>query len=219
MTRILISVEGQTEETFVRDLLKPHLDRLGVFLQPVVLATKRPSGGGKYRGGLTSWKQARAELVRLLTDTSVLVTTMYDLYALPGDFPGRQMASGRSPRERVQAVQHAVDSEIGSARLRSYVQLHEFESLVLSCAGLLGDRSGDERVGELLEQQVQAAGGPEFVNDGPTTAPSKRIASSWPGYVKTLDGPAVLAEAGLASIRVACPHFDEWITWLEQQAG
>ncbi|MEI2818518.1 MAG: DUF4276 family protein [Microthrixaceae bacterium] len=100
MTRILISVEGQTEVIFVRDLLKPHLDRLGVFLQPVVLATKRLSGGGKYRGGLTSWKQARAELVRLLTDTSVLVTTMYDLYALPGDFPGRQMATGRSPRER-----------------------------------------------------------------------------------------------------------------------
>ncbi len=36
----------------------------------------------------------------------------------------------------------------------------------------------------------------------------------WPGYVKTLDGPAIAAEAGLEVLQMACPHFGEWVSWL-----
>jgi hypothetical protein len=37
----------------------------------------------------------------------------------------------------------------------------------------------------------------EPVNDGVSTAPSKRIASAYPQYVKTIDGFLVITEAGL----------------------
>jgi hypothetical protein len=65
------------------------------------------------------------------------------------------------------------------------------------------------------DRRVSECGAPELVNDGVRTAPSRRIQAALPTYRKTLDGPAVLEEIGLAGIRSACPHFDEWVTWLE----
>ena len=34
MSRVLVFVEGQTEETFVRDLLVPYFAPLGIYLTP-----------------------------------------------------------------------------------------------------------------------------------------------------------------------------------------
>ena len=41
MTRLLMRVEGQSEEIFVKQTLAPHLADHGVFVQPLVLWTKR----------------------------------------------------------------------------------------------------------------------------------------------------------------------------------
>ena len=56
---------------------------------------------------------------------------------------------------------------------------------------------------------------PEFVNDGVDTAPSKRILGAYPQYRKTVDGPLVVREAGLDTIRSSCPHADDWLRELE----
>lgn len=37
MTRLLMLVEGQSEEIFVKQTLAPHLADHGVFVQPIVL--------------------------------------------------------------------------------------------------------------------------------------------------------------------------------------
>jgi hypothetical protein len=113
MTRVLISVEGPTEEAFCRDVLGPHLSALGVYVTSVTLTTKRNADGSKFTGGVTGWDQIRH----------------------------------------------------------------------------------------------------------PNTAPSKRLIATWPGYVKTIDGPAIAREAGLALIRTACPHFGTWLGWLESLAN
>lgn len=77
MRKVLVSVEGQTEETFIREVLSRHLAGYGVHLIPVVLSTKRVKQGNKFRGGLVSYEQARGELVHLLRDSSAAaVTTM-----------------------------------------------------------------------------------------------------------------------------------------------
>jgi hypothetical protein len=56
---------------------------------------------------------------------------------------------------------------------------------------------------------------PEMVNDGTETAPSKRILSVYPQYLKTVYGPLVIADAGLDSIRQRCPHADRWLRTIE----
>jgi hypothetical protein len=40
MKRVLISVEGQTEETFVREILSHHLWNRNIFPIPIIVSTK-----------------------------------------------------------------------------------------------------------------------------------------------------------------------------------
>ena len=70
---------------------------------------------------------------------------------------------------------------------------------------------GDGVLAEKLAQQVIDAGNPELINDGPATAPSKRLLAAYPAYNKTQDGPLAIAELGLPALRSQCPHLDTWL--------
>lgn len=79
MSRVVLLVEGQTEEAFVNELLAPHYWALGVFLTPIIIST---SPGNK--GGVVSYGKVRHQVVRLCREHhAAQVTTMFDLYALP----------------------------------------------------------------------------------------------------------------------------------------
>ncbi len=69
-----------------------------------------------------------------------------------------------------------------------------------------------------LNKLVDEFGGPERVNDGENTAPSKRIIAKIPDYEKAKHtaGPLIAAAIGLTAIRDKCPHFSSWITKLEK---
>jgi hypothetical protein len=88
MSRVLILVEGQTEELFIKEHLSPYLAARGLFLEkPVILPTKKLSGQPFFKGGITSYRQVRNSLRNLLNDSNArLITTMLDYYGLPDDF-------------------------------------------------------------------------------------------------------------------------------------
>ncbi|MFI7425271.1 DUF4276 family protein [Nonomuraea sp. NPDC049684] len=44
------------------------------------------------------------------------------------------------------------------------------------------------------------------------TAPSKRLLRLYPRYRKTSDGPLVIAEIGINTMRNACLHADAWFS-------
>ena len=71
---------------------------------------------------------------------------------------------------------------------------------------------------EALQREIMGLS-PEDVNDGPDTAPSKRLERLLPGYSKPLHGPLATEGAGLAALREACPRFDGWVRRLESLAG
>lgn len=60
-----------------------------------------------------------------------------------------------------------------------------------------------------------AESGPEMVDDGVDTAPSKRIMNVYPKYAKTFDGPLVISDIGLDEIRRQCPHANRWLSAIE----
>ena len=83
--------------------------------------------------------QARGDITRWMAEQSgpdVRFTTMFDLFRLPGDFPGYG-APAAGPQQRVDALQDAMLDDIGDERLLPYIQLHEFEALVLSAPEML----------------------------------------------------------------------------------
>ena len=62
-----------------------------------------------------------------------------------------------------------------------------------------------------LQEIRKAFDSPEHIDDGTKTAPSKRICSIFPGYVKTSFGLLIAKTIGLAKMRDECCHFDSWI--------
>ena len=82
MSRLLVHVEGQTEEAFVAKLLAPHLYEFGFTSVSARLFGNAQQGSR--RGGIVGWKTASSSiLIHFKTDAGSLATTMVDYYALP----------------------------------------------------------------------------------------------------------------------------------------
>ena len=216
MRRILISVEGQTEETFVREVLARHLWRHEVDPMPVLISTKIVKSGPSFKGGLTSYERTKKEILRLLRDTdAAAVTTMYDLYGLPQDFPGYQSRPARDGYAKVEHLESALNRDIDHCRFRAYLQLHEFEALLfVDPERTAAQFPASGHVGTLREIRA-AVSSPEEIDDHPDTAPSKRLLALFPGYQKALHGSLITIQVGLEQIRRECSHFDGWLEWLE----
>ncbi len=60
-----------------------------------------------------------------------------------------------------------------------------------------------------------------MIDDGPHSAPSKRIIAELPDYgdAKSAVGPQVAELIGLEVIRRKCPHFAAWLSRLEKLGG
>ncbi len=219
MRHLHILCEGQTEEAIARDVMEPHFSALGVWVSWSIFTTKRPAGGPALKGGISGWPRLERELQLLLQDSSMTVlTTMFDYYAFPPGAPGMAARPRGSPHDRVRHVESAMAEAIGDKRFLPNLVLHEIEAWVLAECGRLGRLMGDERPAVELERAVQLESGPELVDDGVDTAPSKRIMNAYPQYTKTVDGPLVIADAGLDSIRSACPHMDDWLREVEARS-
>jgi hypothetical protein len=220
MIRINCIVEGQTEETFVKECLAPSLGQTGHFLSARCVETGRKRGK-VFRGGLLSYQKARADIVAWLKhDQSAFVTTMFDYYRLPDDFPGYKFATGKQkPAEKANILESALAADICSDRFVPYIQMHEFEGLLFSDAAVM------ESVLKPLPRKISRVAlsdirnqydTPEHINDGPETAPSKRLLSMYTGYDKILHGSLIASRIGLSTIQKECETFDRWIGRMQQ---
>ncbi len=213
--RVYVTVEGYTELEFVKALLVPHLTERALDVRPRVVTTNRKLGA---RGGVLSFGQVKGDLSRLMSEdhaTETRFTTMVDIYALPDTFPGRTV--GGTAVDRARAMERAWAEQMNDARFMPYLQLHEFEALLFCELDLLEKRlDGSARGLTALKRQV-AGLAPEDIDDGPTTAPSKRIIEHVPAYAraKRRVGAATAVEIGLNKLRANCPHFGAWVTMLE----
>ena len=210
MSRIYLLVEGQTEEAFVRELLGPHYARIGLYLTPIIVST---SPG--YKGGVVSYAKIKPQIVRLCRqDSGAHVSTMFDLYALPTDFPGKALAAYPSQSSGALKAQHLeaeLLKDITELNFIPNLLVHEFEALLFAQPEKFSEWTDDAKV----VSSLSAAGAPEDINDSPQTAPSKRLLDAMPAYQKTFHGPLIACEIGLDVMRQACPHFHAWLQKLE----
>jgi hypothetical protein len=220
--RVLILVEGQTEERFVKDVLGPAFWEKKLFFQATILVTKRVKAGPNFKGGVTNFARFEKDTRRLLASASEgLVTTMLDFYRLPLDFPGmRSLAPNWVPLRRVIHVEKAIAWHFGSPKnLIPFLALHEFEAWLFSSPDELPRVMTESRKQPQFAAICNSVATPEEINERPQFAPSKRIEALFPAYKKTLHGPTTAARIGLDRIRARCPHFDGWIRKLEAFAA
>jgi hypothetical protein len=142
---------------------------------------------------------------------------MFDLYRLPKDFPqGDALRAVVDTNRRVELLEAAMFEAVNDPRLLPYVQRHELEALVLaSLSNLAAIVQPEDRAGVAILQTLLTQAGPEDIDDGPSTAPSKRLRSHVPSHRKTVHGLIAVDGAGLDTLRSACPRFAEWVSKLE----
>jgi hypothetical protein len=218
MTRLLMLVEGQSEELFVKRTLTPHLAQHCVFVEsPSVLWTKRKPSGGGFRGGVSNWSQIRQNLLRLMRDGDAWVSTLLDFYGLPKDFPGLPEVSGAGdPRKKVIALQERFATELNKhRRFIPFLVLHELEAWLFSAPDIVEAHFGEAHLADRLQTIVQQAGTPELINHGADTHPKARLCGLVGRYKERSDGPTLLEKIGITAVRAACPHFDGWLNRLE----
>jgi len=214
--RLGISVEGQTEERFVKDLLASHLAAFGVFAEPVIVSTSRSASGKKAKGGSINIDRAANELKRLLPNYQA-VTSFYDFYGF----------ESKLSQETVEQLETRIAASLGAPpKLIPYVQRYEFEALLLSHAPIVASYFNATQLAQVIAAVVASAGSPENVNDSSATAPSKRMENWTRDYAppsqryskatKTLHGPQLAKRLTLPVIRAACPRFNAWLTRLER---
>ena len=214
--KILVLAEGPTEERFIKEVLNGFFQPKGLFLQPVIVATKRVNAGGKFKGGVPSYEKVRKEVIRLLADSSaILVTTMLDFYGLPETFPGRASPQGHTSIEKVRFVERAWSEEIGQSRFSPYLSLHEFEALLFVSPKEIAQGFSRPELLQDLQRIRDGFSTPEDINDNPETAPSVRLQKLFARYSKPFFGALISQRIGLVSIRAECEHFDQWMQTLE----
>ena len=226
MRRLLVHVEGVTEETFVNDVLCPHLGCRGYWsVVPRLMGNARPRS---HRGGGLSWQSVREGILRhLKQDWQVVATTMVDYYGMPESrskrWPGRVEAASLPFERKAETIQDALARDICEGMGRSfnpsrfipYVSMHEFEALLFSdCMGF-ADSVGFPEIGNAMQGILDRFGSPEQIDDSYKTAPSKRILALLPSYDKVAMGATAIRDIGLDDIRRRCPHFAGWLSRLE----
>ena len=102
----------------------------------------------------------------------------------------------------------------GQRSVLSIYQLHEFEALLYCDLSQLEKRipNSEKAIAKLLTDVAGSA--PEDINEGATTAPSKRIIRQLPIYerIKVRIGAPAVATIRLHTLRMECPHFDDMAT-------
>ena len=209
MRQIAVLVEGPTEEAIVRDVLVPAALRRAVRLVPIIVITSATPTGARRGGG--HWRHYNKQLRALLRGSHWhRVGLLIDYYQYPKGAPGRD-AECRNHGEHQRAITEALRAAHPDPRFRPLVVLHEIESLVLAA---IDAGQGDEVIPDHaladLRRAITRAGGPEKVNNGPSTSPSKRLARASRHYDKVMTGPGLIADAGLSAILERCPVFAAW---------
>jgi len=223
MMRLYLFAEGQTEQTFADTVLKPHLAKYGVHMHKPVLIAHARKKGKVHRGGGKNFQAMQNDIVRFLkqeSDRDVYFTTMIDLYALHGGFPGAEEAEKlkNDPYKWVEAIESAWANTTNDHRFVPFIQLHEYEAYLFADVSKLRlfFENADHEI-SALRAIAERFKNPERIDDGQHSSPSKRITKEFPEYegLKTIVGPQVAERIGLETIRSQCPHFEAWLKKLE----
>ena len=124
MIRLAVSVEGQTEEEFVKRVLAVHLRGRRIESTPIVLGRARSRVGG----GNVSVDRLVSEVVALFGSFDA-VTTLVDFYGFKdkGDKAVQELEV-----ELLDGIAERVGGDWNAGKVVPYVQRHEFEGVLFS---------------------------------------------------------------------------------------
>ncbi len=216
MVRVHIICEGQTEETFINEVLMPDFSRKGIYLYPALIG--RPG----HKGGNVKYSRMKTDIENRLNDEEAYCTTFFDFYGLHPDFPGKQIALGHTNlNSKKQVLEDAflqkLSDDLGENKIRRfipYVQMYEFEGLLFSASEAIASNLGVSL--SSVETIINEFDTPEHINNSRQTAPSKRLKNLSRGYDKVFLGSLIALDVGINEMREKCVGFNNWLNQLER---
>jgi hypothetical protein len=212
MKNVYIYCEGQTEESFINEILYPYFISRGLAVHPIICTTKHRASE-KYRGGVLHYSKIKRELSILCKQHSnEYVTTMFDYYAMPDDTPGIH-STDPDLYARIKQIEVAIEEDIALRNCKFHFMLHEFEGILFSnpaSFALIAEEDVVDRIQEIRDNYPT----PEHINNSPETAPSKRLQELIPNYAKIKNGTLLSKDMGIDVIMEQCQHFKSWIEML-----
>lgn len=222
MSRVIIICEGQTEQSFCNDLLQDHFSYKEIYIENPTIK--------KTHGGIVNWAALKHQIEsHLKEDKNALVTTLIDYYGIhehhkyPEWKEAQTLNNKNAAITRIEAGMLSSISASLQNRFIPYIQLHEFEGLLFSDISVFDNSFEEDEFLDYgyLVKTIHDYPNPEMINDGPNTAPSKRLSKIIKGYYsdnenyKVLYGSLLAQDLGLKTIREKCPRFNDWINKLE----
>ena len=200
MIRLAISVEGETEEAFVKSILANHLLSRHVYTTAILL------------GGNITVGRLAGEMAKLYWSFDY-VTSLVDFYG----FKGKGTKSIKQLEQDVwEEVSRKINRPWEHSLVFPYIQRHEYEGLLFSNINAFASvANAPSACIDGLMKIRSCFNTPEDINDGSHSAPSKRILKLMPNYQKIVHGVDVATEIGLQAICCQCPRFNEWVKKLE----
>lgn len=228
MRQLNLFCEGQTEQRFCTLVLQPYLFPQGEGVIHTLAVGEKDHyhlyglGTKKKYQGAKGVRQFILNTIKSRQGKNVYFSTLFDLYALPQDFPGKSVSkrNAADPTPYVVALEAALRQDVGFYRFIPNLLLHEYETILFTDPDAF-QVSFENCAKEIQSLKDIAASFPsiEHINDGQETAPSKRIIKEFgqDRYrgMKAIAGPDIAAAIGILKIRAACPHFDAWLKQLE----
>ncbi len=209
MKNLYIYCEGQTEESFINEILAPYFANIMIFVTPIICTTKR-TATKKYTGGVQDYNKIKTELIIISKQhKQEYVTTMFDYYAMPANTPNINCLE-RDIYKRMELIEAAINQDIGQSNCFFNFMLHEFEGILFSEPEAFAEIADGQTVEEIQQIRNEALS-PEHINNSPETAPSKRLEALIPNYAKVKNGTLLSKNIGIDKILSECRHFRNWI--------
>jgi len=222
LKQVLLLVEGHTEERFVKDVMVPWTAGMDLVLRPTILVTKVVKDGPNFKGGVSVFSKIESDWHRpIRTRGPAFVSTILEYYRLPVDTPGMNTRTQfDDPLDRATHIEREIRRHFREPDgFLPFLALHEFEAWLFSCPKTLPEVMIDTKNAAHFAAVCSTVLSPEYINERPGFAPSKRIKDLYPSYQKVLHGTTAAKRIGLELMRAKCSHLDNWLTQLEQFAS
>ncbi len=164
---LIVSVEGRTEQHFIKRILGPYLALSNVYVTPIFLDKSRQ------RGGDVKFSRAKNDIGRHLKQRAdTWISLMIDHYGIKPDWPGYEDSKIQADHSRkAETMNQATADQVAELfpehnsgrRFIPYVSMYETESLYFGDPECLTHKLGAQR--SAIDAIRGECGEPEKIND------------------------------------------------------
>ena len=217
MKRIIIVVEGQTEQDFVHQCLAPYMyEKYGI-----ASVSARLIGKPNHKGGNVKYNRLKSDVDLILKEPQVVVSTFIDFYRLENDFPNHDRCMSHSnANQRIDCLEESLANTVNSHLFIPYIQKHEFEALLFSQATGFQTYLTHSTCIELNKISSQFEDPEDINGENPPSYRLLKIFEKFESvkYNKRVYGNILALEIGLEPMFVRCQRFAKWVNQLGKLA-